>query len=369
MKNDEFTRTLKAIMKRYGKAYEAVTDKLTKLVFEYMEKGETVTQAYNKAIKQVDFKNLNAEAIEDAVYEATLKGYGVKAEPLFVEVAGEAAIRHKLMDVSWAEDKMNLSTRLHGVNNVLRNNIKSTVNESLKTYKTIKQTAMLLYDGYNVPENVLNQAELPKYLQKIKRLTKKLYSGDIKAARESKLYKAVEHDIRKLKTPALRAAYKQALEASATDKKRAIQKAAKMTKLGASTEEVNDMLLAERQAATQKALWVAAQEKTRYYAERIARTESARAYYEGQLKKAKDNPDIFGFKWVLSSAHVHSESDCDCDEYSKTDLGYGAGVFPKDDVPELPAHPNCMCHLKIVYVWEVETDYVPDDSNIETRLS
>ena len=142
-----------------------------------------------------------------------------------------------------------------------------------------------------------------------------------------------------------------------------------MTKLGASTEEVNGMLLAERQAATQKALWVAAQEKTRYYAERIARTESARAYYEGQLKKAKDNPDIFGFKWVLSSAHVHSESDCDCDEYSKTDLGYGAGVFPKDDVPELPAHPNCMCHLKIVYVWEVETDYVPDDSKIETRFS
>lgn len=369
MINDEFTRTLKTIMKKYGKEYEAVTDKLIKLILEYMEQGDTVAKAYNKAVKVVDFSHVNADAVEDAVYEATLKGYGVKAEPLFVAVEGEEAIRHKLMDVSWAADKMKLSTRLHGVDNVLRNNIKSTVNDSLKTYKTIRETAMLLYDGYNEPENVLNQGELPKYLLKIKRLTKKMYAGDVEAAKSSKLYKAVDRDIKKLKTPALRAAYKQALEASATDKKRALQKARKMLKTGASKEEIDAMLLAERDKATKKALWVAVQEKTRYYAERIARTESARAYYEGQLKKAKDNPDIFGFKWVLSSAHVHSKTDCDCYDYSKMDIGFGEGIFPKDNVPFLPAHPNCMCHLKIVYVWEVETDYVPDVSKIETRFS
>lgn len=368
MKNDEFTKALKAIMQKYGREYEAVTDKLIKLIFEYMEQGDTVTQAYNKAVKLVDFSRVNADAVEDAVYEATLKGYGINAQPLFVAVEGEETIRHKLMDVAWAKDKMKLSTRLHGVDNVLRNNIKDTVGESLKTYKTIKETAMALYDGYNEPENVLKQAELPKYLQEVKRLTKKMYSGDVQAAKESKIYKAVNHDVKKLKTPALRAAYNQALETSAKDKKRALQKARKMLKLGASQEEVDAMLAAEREKALQKALWVAVQEKTRYYAERIARTESARAYYEGQLKKAKDNPDIFGFKWRLSSAHVHSKTDCDCDEYSKMDLGFGAGIFPKDNVPFLPAHPNCMCHLKIVYVWEVETDYVPDVSKIETRF-
>lgn len=234
MINDEFTRTLKTIMKKYGKEYEAVTDKLIKLILEYMEQGDTVAKAYNKAVKVVDFSHVNADAVEDAVYEATLKGYGVKAEPLFVAVEGEEAIRHKLMDVSWAADKMKLSTRLHGVDNVLRNNIKSTVNDSLKTYKTIRETAMLLYDGYNEPENVLNQGELPKYLLKIKRLTKKMYAGDVEAAKSSKLYKAVDRDVKKLKTPALRAAYKQALETSATDKKRALQKARKMLKTGAS---------------------------------------------------------------------------------------------------------------------------------------
>ena len=35
--------------------------------------------------------------------------------------------------------------------------------------------------------------------------------------------------------------------------------------------------------------------------------------------------------------------------YAKANLyGMGAGVFPKDKVPLLPAHPHCMCFLKPV---------------------
>lgn len=35
--------------------------------------------------------------------------------------------------------------------------------------------------------------------------------------------------------------------------------------------------------------------------------------------------------------------------YAKANLyGMGAGVFPKDKVPRLPAHPHCMCFLKPV---------------------
>ena len=354
MRKDEFTRTLQKELAKYGAEYGRIVEKLSKRIFQYLEAGETIAEAYRMARREINFYKLNAEAVEDAVYESALKGYGINAPALEIGVEGKKAIKNKLMNVSWTADKMKLSTRLHGVDNVLRNNIKGTVRNALNTYKTIQQLSMELYDGYNTTDNVLRQAELPKYLNEIKKLTTKLYSGDVRAAKQSKIYRAAVHDIRKLKTDALSAAYEQAADAATTDKKSALRRATKMTKMGASKKEVDAMLAEERKKAVKKALDVATQEKTRYYAERIARTESARAYYEGQMAKAMKDPDIFGFEWIMSTAHVHSKSDCLCDEYSHLDVGYGKGIYPKDNVPELPAHPNCMCHLSKVFSWEVQ---------------
>ena len=372
MRKDAFTKSLQRIMAKYGAEYSRIVDKLTTKIFEHLESGDTIADAYKKARKEINFFKLNAEAVEDAVYESALKGYGISAPALEVGVEGEKAIRNRLMNVSWAADKMKLSTRLHGVDNVLRSNIKGTVRNALNTYQTIQQLSMKLYDGYNTTGNILREAELPKYLNEIKTLTTKLYSGDVQAAKQSKIYRAAVHEIRKLKTDALSAAYEQAANAATADKASALRRAAKMTKLGASKEEIDAMLLEERKKALQKALDVAAQEKTRYYAKRIARTESARAYYEGQIAQAQKDSDVFGFKWVMSSAHGHSAHECDCEEYAKLDVGYGAGIYPKDDIPELPAHPNCMCHLKKVFVWEVQEtkgkDKLPEQANNRNRM-
>lgn len=356
MKNDEFTRTLRQIMQTYGHEYEKITDKLVKSILYYMEeKGYTIEQAYRAAIKRVNFYKLNMGLVENAVYEAMLKGYGVKSNAVFA--GSKSVLLHALMDVAWSADNMPLSERLHGVDKVLHNNIRTVVGNALRAYKTIQQLAMELYDGYNTADNVLKQAELPKYLKKIKKLIPRLYSGDIEAAKKSKLYRDVSKDVRKLKTDALSAAYEEVLKASTTDKKRALQKAKKMLETGKSREEIIAMLKEERRKAMEKAMHVAAQEKTRYYAKRIARTEAARAYYEGTLARAEKDPDIFGFEWELSTAHVHHEKDCKCYDYSTMDIGYGKGIYPKDTVPYLPAHPNCMCHLNDVFVWEVkETD-------------
>lgn len=372
MKQDEFTKSLKKILSLYGNEYREIAGKLTQKIFEHMQAGDSVARAYKKALKEIPFGKLNASAVEDAVYEAALKGYGVTAPDVFAGVEGEGALKHSLMEVAWNKDGMNLSTRLHGVDNVLHNNIKSTVQRSLNAYKTIQQTAKALYDGYGNPEDVLNEAELPKYLEKIKSLTTKLYSGDVRAAKESEIYKAAVHDLNKLKTPGMRAAYNDVVEAATSDSKSAERKARKMTKLGASKEEVDKMLAAEREKALNKALDVAAQEKTRYYAERIARTESARAYYEGQMAQAMNDEELFGFQWRMSSAHVHDKNDCDCYSYSDMDVGYGKGIFPKAEVPELPAHPNCMCHLKEVFVWQVKKtngkDKLPEQKRGKNRV-
>ena len=76
-----------------------------------------------------------------------------------------------------------------------------------------------------------------------------------------------------------------------------------------------------------KAIDVATQEKARYFAERIARTEKARAYTDGVMYQYAHDPDCVAFKWKLSSRH-----SCDdiCDLYARADLlGDGRGQFPK----------------------------------------
>ena len=354
MKKDEFIGTMRYVMGKYGKAYSDLVNPLSERILHHMGQGDTVVVAFNKAMKEVDFYKLNKRAIEDAVYESALRGYGIKAPDVYAGVNGaEKKVLHRLTEVSWTADNVKLSERLHGVSVAMHNNIKSSVGMSLRSYKTIRETAMKLFDGYDTADNVLRQAQLPKYLKKIQSLTTQLYAGDKNSAKNSQLYKTVSRDIRKLKTPSLRASYTQVLEASSTDKPRILKKAQSLLETG-NREAFERMLTAEREKALQKAMWVATQEKTRYYAERIARTESARAYYEGQMAEAKTDPDIWGFRWVLSTAHVHGKSDCDCYENSMANMGYGRGVYPKDEVPELPAHPNCMCHLEKIYQWEVK---------------
>lgn len=76
-----------------------------------------------------------------------------------------------------------------------------------------------------------------------------------------------------------------------------------------------------------KAIDVATPERARYFAERIARTEKARAYMDGVMYQYAHDPDCVAFKWKLSSRHP-----CDdiCDLYACADLwGMAEGSFQK----------------------------------------
>lgn len=92
-------------------------------------------------------------------------------------------------------------------------------------------------------------------------------------------------------------------------------------------------------------------EKARSNAARTARTELSRAYANGVVYDAQQDPDATAIKVSLSGAHDHSSSPyCMCDFFTETDLyGLGDGIFPKDELPEFPFHPNCTCLLEPWY--------------------
>lgn len=174
--------------------------------------------------------------------------------------------------------------------------------------------------------------------------------------------KEIRKNIDNLVTPALQVAYERMIMAETEDTPRALKRAKKLLEIGESQDNVQKMLLNEREKAKQKALFLYKREVGRYYAECKSRVESAKAYYRAEIERAMSDPDIFGFRWTLSSAHVHKKNDCICYDYSKMNIGYGVGIFPKNRVPLLPAHLDCMCHLRVVFTWEIE-DYLKSKMN------
>ena len=100
--------------------------------------------------------------------------------------------------------------------------------------------------------------------------------------------------------------------------------------------------------------------KARSNAQRLVRTESARAYGNARLLEIKKDGDAVGIRWSLSGDH--EDIGCICEELAETDWGMGEGVYPIDQCPEYPAHPNCDCILDPVYKGDPD-NY--DDSDSE----
>lgn len=91
--------------------------------------------------------------------------------------------------------------------------------------------------------------------------------------------------------------------------------------------------------------------KARYITRRIARTETARAQLDSFLLMSKDDEDVIGYVWNLDASHKITDI---CDVHAKGNFGLGVGVFPKDKLPPIPAHPSCICYL---------TEVIIDDEN------
>lgn len=78
-----------------------------------------------------------------------------------------------------------------------------------------------------------------------------------------------------------------------------------------------------------------------YWARRLARTEITAAAGRSMINAALANPFVAGVKWNLSLSHPC----CDvCDDLAAGGEN-GDGVYPVEDVPRYPAHPNDICYL------------------------
>jgi hypothetical protein len=245
------------------------------------------------------------DEISDQIRREAETGYG---EPL------PNGITDRLFTQSWAPDKLILSERTtHGVLYV-QQMVAKTIEERIKKNNTYKNTAIAIFEGYG-EGGVIPEQDIPKFLRELEQQGRHA-SIDMKEVRA--MLREIRPRVEKLTTPGMRAAYSKMLNA------------------------IED----QSETALDNAIMAATQERTRYYAERIARTEMHRAYIDGFVARWNDDNDCVAYQWKLSSRHPCFDI---CDLYAKANLyGMGAGIFPKDKVPLLPAHPHCMCRLKPV---------------------
>ncbi|MBE3141237.1 MAG: hypothetical protein IMZ61_00245 [Planctomycetes bacterium] len=129
------------------------------------------------------------------------------------------------------------------------------------------------------------------------------------------------------------------------------------SKLRRAYQDILDITNKSSVAQVESAIKYTAYFKQRYNAERIARTEMARAYGDAAFSDAIYNEDVIGIKFMLSSGHSISDI---CDLHCGADLfGMGPGVYPKEYAPEFPFHPSCLCAC--VKVFQGEADHATKD--------
>lgn len=310
---------ISGILKRFSRVFQRAVDTVALYVIDNLDEDGDVKAIVEQAWLTYKISDVFMNAVRQAVKEACEAGYG-QTIPLLPSQLEEA----------WDESGMTLSKKLHGADKEMRARVVSTIKDQLKQNRHAMQVARQLYDGYRSGQAVVRRQEMPKYLQDIVNFARR---SELTAADRAQMLQLVRRARRQVAligetcapNQALRTAYSELLNAVADGSGKALD----------------------------RAVHVALEEKSRYVAERIARTEAARAWADGFHARYDTDDDVAAYKWTLSSRHPHYDI---CDMYAQADLwGLGAGIFPKDKTPILPVHPHCLCHLSLVYVTEIDT--------------
>lgn len=310
------SKALSRIITSFNNEWQAEAQKAINRLYELLQDGYKVDAAVSKLAKEYP-SLFTLPNLQDALVEAAAYGYGIVPELLSEATANDW--RTRLAD-KWDASGMKLSEKLHGASQAMRNNIINTIQEQMRKNRSWTDMAKALYEGYGADSDVLRKQDIPAYLQAVRRAT----GGDKKAVR------AQEKALNNIARMAKRGAPNKALKSAYNEFLNSVQN---------GTEE-----------QIEKACRVAMEEKARYVAERIARTEMARAWADGFWSQVQGDNDVVAVQFKLSTRHPLFDI---CDMFAKADMfGLGAGVFPKNKIPAIPVHPHCLCRYTELYEGE-----------------
>jgi len=297
-------------------------------VWERVRSGQDASQAVAAALDAAGVEDALRTRLGRDVVQSLLAGAGIMPE-IGLTAAAIDQFAAKALTMSWDSSGLSLSTRLHGAVGTVEADVRHAVAQAISRRDTAWRTARRIYDGYGFGGALKSRdlSDLPRDLRQLVDVTRlALVPADSEFVRR---------EVAKLRT------YAEALRTGP---------------LRAGYRQLVDRLEAGLGRGLENAVRVATEEKARYFAERIMRTETASAWGQGFLHQLQDDPDAVGLEWSTSSAHQVFDI---CDFHSRANLfGMGRGVYPKDRAPRYPAHPHCLCQLSAVYTAPAPRDQV-----------
>lgn len=292
--------------------YSVILRMVEEQVIANLKKGWSVTKAVNSAMKNLSGDTLK-DAVKDAIIAAILIGYGKK---LSLEV--QEHIVEKLLIESWTADNVTLESRIETLAEGIREQAKSTISSTLLQAAYVESLGRSLYTLV-IDTQIVDIVAVKDICRKLRTAARLAMYGDLDYINSlnavlDTLLRRLEDDNFKKRQSAYNA-----------------------------IREYTDSIKAQALPVAAKAAF---EEKARYKVERLARTETSKAWFEGFMAHYQDNDLIFGYRWRLSPRHRIYDQ---CDVCANINIGYGRGVYPKDKMPTIPQHPHCVCTLKPVY--------------------
>ncbi|MCR5440269.1 MAG: hypothetical protein K6F01_12670 [Selenomonas sp.] len=309
---------IKEIIQWFSRTFTKLSRKMAEAILTSLH-NDTVD--IDKLVDSLWIKLGLGKAFEEHVKQAIKKsydiGWGEKTITLLPNLQN-----------AWDSSGMNLSAKLHGADAEMREAIVSVITQQLKLNTHCLTAARALYDGYNA-DKVTRRQTIPKYLAKVVEFSRRA-------------------DLTRLERETLQAKVRK----TRRQVERLAQGGAPNKALKSTYMELLDACEHGTEKALNRAVHNACEEKSRYIAERIARTESARAWADGFVERYGNDEDVVAYRWKLSSRHPRFDI---CNLYAEANLwGLGKGIYPKDKTPNLPVHPHCLCHLAPVFSSELE---------------
>lgn len=310
---------IQRILDLFRRAYNSLSTNLIDTVKSYIQgTDKPVSSAVLAAFKAIGVTHMLQTATKESIKASYEKAIG-KTIPVFPSNLASA----------WDASGMTLSEKIHGASKEMRQAIIDTIRAQLKTNKHAMTAARALYDGYNSGVAVTRSQSIPKYLEDILDFAR---HSNLAAGDKNVLLARIRQARRQVDKLAAGGAPNRALKTA-------------YMKLLDTVEDGAEKSL-------DSAIHTAVQEKSRYIAERVARTESARAWAQGFADRYMDDDTVVAFRWQLAARHPRYDI---CNLYAEADLwGLGKGIYPKDKTPMLPVHPHCLCHLAPVFSSELE---------------
>lgn len=353
---------LLALLREYQVELDALTDEMVEEILARAAEGQDV----EKAAKEVLAEKSAAIAapIVNVTVAAALLGAGVKTIP----EQRKKTLETKLLQSVWTKDGKSLRERLVGLQKAMEQAVQLAIGQARSKIKRLKQQARAFWEllrgkGSKAipaqqartiaakqpsarqaaqPAKALSEAKLPKYLKRLESAARGLSGGDAKLFREYQTaLKAARRELDKFE--ARRNEWKTPNQNLHGDYDLLVEAAEKLVKRTDTYAK----------AAMERAVEYAVKRRAQYYAERIARTDAARAWFDGFIARYENDETVAAYRWRLSSRHQYVPYD-QCDVCADLDVGFGRGIYPKGKVPSIPRHPHCMCMLEAVSDWEVE---------------